>query len=85
MSLNFSRAVVVLVFSSPMHMTAAIYNKTQFRHETEAKKNQKSSSKQYFPSLISTSQKWSNWNCRTAAELTDKEHIPHLEPTVPFV
>lgn len=81
----FSTVALLLVFSSPMHMTAVIYNKTQFRHETGGKKNQKFSSKQHFPFLISKSQRQSNWNCHTAAELTDKEHIPHLEPTVPFV
>lgn len=79
MFLSFSRTVV-LMFSS-----AVIYNKTQFRHETERKKNQKSSSKQHFPFLISTSQRQPNCNCHTAAELTDKEHFPPLEPMVPFV
>lgn len=55
---NFSSTVVLLlVFSSPMHMTAVTYNKTQLRHETEGKKDEKSSSKQHFPFFISTSQR----------------------------
>lgn len=49
------RVILLFVLSSPMHMTAAIYNKPLFRHETEGK-NSKEKETKHFPVLISTSQ-----------------------------
>lgn len=70
----FQYRVILFALSSPMHMTAIIYNKPLFRHKTEGKNSKGKHTKQNVFQLFQQARQ-SNWNCHTAAELIDKEHI----------
>lgn len=41
--------------------------------------------KTFSGSYVHKPDRQSNWNYGKAAEQTDKEHVPRLEPTTPFV
>lgn len=48
------RVILLFVLSSPMHMTAVIYNKPLFIEETEDKNSKEKKKQKRFPVFIST-------------------------------